>query len=85
MVTLNMTDLLDDYPTRLVLPLETLERAGTPATRLNPVFDLLDDQWVLKADLASTVRQAELGRVECSLNHQRDRIIDAFDMLITGF
>jgi toxin CcdB len=77
-------DWLSDFPTRLVVPLETSSRAGVPATRLNPVFQVMGEQRVLKTDLASAVRRESLDRVECSLNEQRDQIVAAFDMLITA-
>jgi toxin CcdB len=77
-------DWLSDFPTRVVVPLETPSRVGVPATRLNPAFSVMGDERILKTDLASAVRRELLGRVECSLSHERDRIVAAFDMLITA-
>ena len=78
------SDHLSSYPTRMVAPLDRLGPDTIPANRLNPVFDLFGEQWVMQTHLASAMRKTDLGSPIASLSSDRDRIVAAFDLLITG-
>jgi toxin CcdB len=77
-------DFLDYLETRFVVPL--LPASGTPrADRLNPIFTVEDEPVVMATQLASAVPRRELGGKVTSLSDEHTRILDALDMLISGY
>lgn len=71
--------------TRLVVPLLTAAEGPAPLPRLNPEVKVNGTILVFYADLAGAVPLSDLGRPVGTLAEDRDTIIDALDLLITGF
>ncbi len=77
-------DLLDHLETRVVVPL--LPAAGLPAaTRLNPVFTLEGTEVVMSTQLIFAIPVQHLDRRIGSLAKEHVAIINALDMLLTGY
>lgn len=71
--------------TRFVLPL--LPRTVVPSlvAQLNPVFTIEDQAVVLMPQNAATVSVRELGKTIASFEAHRYLIMNALDMLLTGY
>jgi len=78
-------DLLDPLNTRFVVPLLPAREAPKPAARLNPVFEIGGDSYVMMTQFAAAILVSELGDRVGSLDDQHIAIITALDMLISGF
>lgn len=78
------SDLLRHLNTRFVVPLIPLDRAPTPAGRLNPLFDVEGTQLSMVTQFAGSVAAAELAEFVCSAAERRHDIIGALDMLTGG-
>jgi len=78
-------DLLGDLNTRLVVPLLPMSEAPKPATRLNPIFEVEGEHFVMVTQFAASVPMRELGEIVLSLGSEQDAIGAALDMLIIGF
>lgn len=78
-------DLLSQLNTRFVVPLLPAREAPEPAARLNPVFELLGEPHVMITQFAAAVPATELGEKVASLSDQDIVIVNALDMLISGF
>ena len=78
-------DLLSHLHTRFVVPLLFEAEAPRPAKRLNPVFIVGNGPVVMATQYASTVPVKELGEVVGSLLDRQDEVMNALDMLISGF
>jgi toxin CcdB len=78
-------DLLSQLNTRFVVPLLLAREAPKPAARLNPVFDLEGQSYVMTTQFAAAVAAAELGERVASLGDHDTVILNALDMLISGF
>ena len=77
-------NVLDFLTTRFVVPLIPADE--TPrAARLNPVFSIGGRPVVMSTQLASAVPVRELGPWVASLADEHDRIMNALDMLMTGY
>jgi len=77
-------DLLDHLETRVVVPL--LPAAGLPAaTRLNPIFEVEGAQVVMSTQLIFAIPIQHLNRRTSSLAKQHVAILNALDMLLTGY
>jgi toxin CcdB len=76
---------LDNLSTRFVLPLIPAGANPPRATRLNPVILFDSVSYVLAPNAAATVPLTEVGRVVGSVAADRDAILTAIDMLVTGF
>ncbi len=80
------SDLLDHLPRRFVVPLLPEQDSGLPLVgRLTPVFEVNGERLVLATVLAGSAFVTELGQPIASLARERDRIVGALDVLITGF
>jgi toxin CcdB len=77
-------DLLDRLSSRFVVPLLPRSEAPPPAKRLNPVFEIANEKYVMATQMATAVRQRELGEVIGSLADRSFEITDALDVLISG-
>ncbi|CAH0497339.1 CcdB family protein [Novosphingobium sp. CECT 9465] len=77
-------DLLNDLSTRLVVPLLLERDAPRPAARLNPVFELKEQRYVMVTQFAAAIAVRDLGGRIISLISEQDRVNLALDMLITG-
>jgi toxin CcdB len=78
------SDLLRHLNTRFVVPLMPLERAPTPAARLNPLVDVEGQTHSMVTQFASSVPSADLKDVVCSLEDRRYEIVGAIDTLMGG-
>lgn len=78
-------DLLARLRTRFVIPLMPLRSFSDPAPRLNPVFTIDGEPFVLATQFAASMPVAELTTEICSLEAQDRLIMNALDMLITGY
>jgi len=78
-------DLLRDLKTRFVVPLLPEAQAPRPAERLNPVFYFGGASYVMATQFAATVAAAELTDLIASLKHEEFAIVNALDMLLTGY
>jgi toxin CcdB len=77
-------DLLAHLDTRVVVPLLPFE--GVPrATRLNPAFDILGEQVVMSTQLIFAIPRDRLPAAVTSLETEHASIMNALDMLFTGY
>src|SRR3546814_8547155 len=53
-------DLLRDLNTRFVVPLLPVDTAPKPAARLNPIFEIQGEQYMMVTQFAATVPSSEL-------------------------
>ncbi|MBN8807580.1 MAG: CcdB family protein [Sphingomonas sp.] len=79
------TDLLDYVETRLVVPLIPLAAVRRRIERLNPVFRIDDEDLVMMTPLMAAVPIEILRRRFISLRDRQDVIMNAIDMLLSGF
>ncbi|HEV2817673.1 MAG TPA: CcdB family protein [Allosphingosinicella sp.] len=77
-------DVLGGFDTRFVVPLLPAKGAQH-ATRLHPLFDVQDEPVIMVTQLAAAVPVRELGRPVGSLADQHAIIMNALDMLLTGY
>ena len=78
-------DLLSDLNSRFVVPLLPEAEAPRPATRLNPLFEIGGQRVLMVTQFASAVPTRELGEPVGSLLDRQEDILNALDMLISGF
>lgn len=76
-------DVLSHLHTRLVVPLLPVNVADETG-RLTPIFDLNGRRVIMATQLAASVDARLLRNPVASLEHEHDRIMAAFDMLLTG-
>ena len=78
------SEVLGQLDTRFVVPLLPVDTVPH-IQRLNPIFQNGEERMVMATQLAFPVRSAQMrGRI-ASLADEHDRIINAFDMLLTGY
>ena len=77
-------DLLDGLKTRVVVPLIPESAAPKPARRLNPVFVVGGERFVLMTQFLAAVEVRELGDMVGSLEHEGETVLGALDFLLTG-
>jgi toxin CcdB len=77
-------DLLSELETRAVVPLVEAACFGRPASRLHPRFTIDARPVVMATHLLAAVRRGVLGARVASLADQRDAIIAAVDVLLSG-
>lgn len=78
-------DSLAYFNTRLVIPLMPPELEPKASDRLNPAILINDKRYVLYPQFAASLAVTELGGYVTSLADRDFAIIDAFDMLTTGY
>ena len=78
------SDLLSQLNSRFVVPL--VARTGAPkiAQRLNPVFVINGEEYVMVTQAAAAVRIGDLGRVVGSVADRSFEVTGALDVLISG-
>lgn len=79
------TDFLSGLDTRLMVPLFLLADYPTPAARLNPVFEVEGKSVVMMTQYAAAVERGRLGPTVVWLRDEQDTIMNALDMLLTGY
>jgi toxin CcdB len=78
-------DLIAELATRVVVPLcPASVMNGKLMTTLTPVFDIEDKPYVMLTPQLAGVAIKQLGAKTSDLAQQRNAIIAALDMLITG-
>lgn len=78
-------DILSDLNTRFVVPLLPPGYAPPPSRRLNPNLSVEGQELVMMTHFAASVPRQALGPVVQSLANQDSVIMNAFDMLLTGY
>lgn len=78
-------DSLAFLQTRLVIPLMPPELEPKISERLNPAMVIDDRRYVLYPQFAASIPLSDIGEFVTSLADQDFAIIDAFDMLTTGY
>jgi toxin CcdB len=78
-------DLLSSLKTRVVAPLVSLGEAPPPMGRLNPVFEVDGESCVMLTQYLATADIRELGIRIMTLAGAETEIINALDMLLTGY
>lgn len=79
------SDLLSNLSTRFVVPLLPRDYAPLPSHRLNPTLRVLDEELVMMVHFAVTVPRRALGKVVASLSRDYTTIMNALDVLLTGY
>lgn len=78
-------DLLETLNTRIVVPLLPLSKAPQPAKRLNPVFEIDGENYVMVSQFLAAVPKGILKKNVGNLENRFAEIANALDLLITGF
>ena len=78
-------DILSDLNTRFVVPLLPPEYAPLPSRRLNPSLNVEGTEMVMMTHFAASVPRTALGPAVQSLADEDRIIMNAFDMLLTGY
>jgi toxin CcdB len=79
------SDLLHDLNTRFVVPLQLPENAPQPAMRLNPIFEIEERSYVMLTQFAAAIALRECGSFVVSLATEDSAIMNALDMLVSGY
>jgi len=77
-------DFLNDLETRFVVPLLPVGEVPR-VNRLNPVFSVSGVNLVMATQLGSSVPSGQLREPIASLSDDYPTIMNAFDMLLTGY
>lgn len=78
-------DLLSDLVTRVVVPLIIASNIPKPARILNPGFTIENVKVVMSTAELAGISLHDLGELTTNLSGERDTIVAAMDLLITGF
>ena len=78
-------DFLSSIETRLVAPLMPAAEHKTRLPRLNPVFDVGETRVVMMTTLLVGIPKTELGKRVGSLADRQSEIMNAIDMLLSGY
>lgn len=76
---------METLNTRLVVPLLPLSKAPLPAKRLNPLFEIDGENYVMVSQFLAAVPKGLLRKQVGNLEERFSEISDALDLLITGF
>jgi len=79
------SDFLTSIETRLVAPLLPIDTYKRTLPRLHPIFELADMRLIMMTTLLVGIPKTELGHRVGSLADQQDVILNAIDMLLSGF
>ncbi len=79
------SDLVADLGTRVVVPLcPASAMKGKIIDTLMPVFEIGGKQYVMLTPQLAGIDKKQMGAKVADLAHQRDAIVAALDLLITG-
>lgn len=79
------SDLIAELGTRVVVPLYTAaSMKGKTLKTLTPTFEIEGKQYVMMTPQLAGIAKKQLGAQVSDLSAQRDDIIAALDLLITG-
>lgn len=76
---------LSHFRFRVVVPLLPAENTPPELPRLNPVFVIDGERFVLTPNAIATIARGELGDVAGDLVDHQDEIQIAFEVLLKGF
>ena len=79
------SDLLDNFKTRVVVPLLPAATVPPPMRRLHPIFEVNGRKLVMATHLIATVPASELGESRLNLTKHHEDIVATLDMLFQGF
>ena len=79
------SDIVDGLDTRVVAPLVPIGIASKPAHRLNPVFDIDGERYLMMTEFLSAVPASLLHDSKYDLHAEHDRIVTALDMPFHGY
>ena len=79
------SEMLSGLSTRVVVPLLPKGYAPLAGRRLNPTFQVEAVPVVMMTQFVAAVPERSLGEVVGSLTHEYTAIMNAFDMLLTGY
>ncbi|NNH85674.1 hypothetical protein E0I74_05470 [Rhizobium laguerreae] len=78
-------NLLDDLPSRVMVPLHPVQELSWSISRLNPRFPAESETYVMATQRMASIPTAEIGKVVADLTADSDRIIAAVDFVFQGF
>jgi len=78
-------DTVDGLNTRVVVPVQRPELAPKPGARLNPIFTIQGNRYVMVTQFLSAIPASELRLPVANLNRHHDEIVSALDMLFQGY
>lgn len=76
--------ILDRMATRVVVPLRLFAPGTAVIEKLNPVVEIGSEKYWVGVQQVANISVRQLGRRVGSALAYRDRIVDAFDMLMLG-
>lgn len=79
------SDILSGLNTRFVVPLLPPDKAPVAGLRLNPAFEIEGQPLVMYTQYAASVPVREMGKPIASLAADADKVVNALDMLISGY
>lgn len=79
------SDILSDLNIRVMVPLMVPEKAPKAARRLNPLFEVENQQLLMVTQYIAAVPMSTLGQPIANLSNQFAEITNALDMLFHGF
>jgi toxin CcdB len=77
-------DLLSGLDTHVVVPLVRAQSFGRRVERLHPMFEVAGQQVVMATHLMAAIQRRSAGAQVTTLADQRDTIISAIDVLLSG-
>ena len=78
-------NLLDDLPSRVMVPLHPVQELSWSISRLNPRFSIEGEAYVMATQRMASIPTTELGSDIADLTADSDRIVAAVDFLFQGF
>jgi toxin CcdB len=78
-------EMLDNLPTRVVVPLLIRSAISKPIPVLNPVFEIQETEVLMSTPQLVGINSYILGTKVYSLKEKRDVIIAALDLIFTGY
>lgn len=78
-------DVLSRLNTRFVVPLLPPDQAPLASERLNPAFTIAGEKVIMYTQFAASVPAIQLREPVTSLDDEHPAIMNALDMLITGY
>jgi len=78
-------DMLENIPTRVVVPLLVKTAVNKPIPVLNPVLEVQGAEVIVSTTQLVGINARLLGNKVCSMKDKRDVIITALDLLFTGY
>ncbi|MFS8143976.1 CcdB family protein [Rhizobium sp. BR 249] len=78
-------NLLDDLPSRVMVPLYPVRELSWSISRLNPRFSIEGEIYVMATQRMASVPTSEIGKAIADLSGKSDAIIGAMDFFFQGF